>query len=205
MLRTVRPALGSDRPAILDVCEAAFVTEPAFHHFFADAYTPHARTFLAYLLDLRLESGLVWVAETDGRVVAASLWNPPGGVQEPQVDQDARWAATSAQFPPPVASRLERYDGLVHGYEPSTPHYYLGVIASHPDVRGSGHGAAVLHPGIEAADRSAMPVFLETGTEGNLAFYGRFGFAVTDQVALDDGTRIWCLTRPSDADPASLG
>ena len=56
-------------------------------------------------------------------------------------------------------------------------------IASHPDARGNGHGAAVLRPGLEAADAEGLPVFLETGTEGNLGFYARYGFAVTDQDA----------------------
>lgn len=199
MLRTVRPATAADREAILEVTVAAFVTEPAFHHFFGDAYDAYARYFLAYLVDLRLDSGLVWVEEVDGRVVAASMWNAPGGVQLPETEQQARWAACAAHFPPDAVARLDAYDARVHALEPATPHYYLGVIASHP--RGNGHGRAVLRPGLEAADREGLPVFLETGTEGNLGFYQRFGFAVSDQLDLEDGTRIWCLTRP----PASLG
>lgn len=202
MLRAIRPATTADREVILDVAEAAFVTEPAFHHFFGDDYARYARIFLAYLLDLRMDSGLVWVEEVDGRVVAASLWNPPGGVQEQKEDQQARWTSATAHFPPDAVARLESYDARVHQHEPTTPHYYLGVIASHPEARGNGHGGAVLLPGLEAADAEGLPVFLETGTEGNLGFYARYGFVVTDEVKLEDGTHIWCLTRPSSS---SLG
>ena len=65
MQRTVRPASALDREPVLDVVEAAFVTEPAFAHFFGDAYQTHAREFLSFLFDLRLAGGLMWVEEVD--------------------------------------------------------------------------------------------------------------------------------------------
>jgi hypothetical protein len=59
-----------------------------------------------------------------------------------------------------------------------------------------------MRPGLEAADADGLPSFLETGTEGNLGFYSRFGFEVSGELDLGDGTTIWCLTRPAGA---SLG
>ena len=106
------------------------------------------------------------------------------------------WRIAADQFGPEVEGRLDAYDARVHALEPGGDHYYLGVIASDPAARGRGHGAAVLRPGLEAADAAGLPTFLETGTESNVGFYRRFGFAVTDELDLDDGTRIWCLTRP---------
>jgi ribosomal protein S18 acetylase RimI-like enzyme len=202
MQRVVRTASEADRDAILEVCTAAFVTEPAFDHFFNGEYLPHARVFLAFLLDLRLAGGLVWVEEVDGRVVSASMWDPPGGTQLPQSDQDSRWKVAATTFPVDAVERLDRYDERVHELGPRDDHYYLGVLASDPALRGRGHGAAVMRPGLEAADADGLPSFLETGTEGNLGFYSRFGFEVTGEVDLEDCTRIWCLTRPPGA---SLG
>lgn len=196
MQRVVRAASAADREGILDVGTAAFVTEPAFAHFFNNDYEPHARTFLNYLLEVRLEGGLVWVEEVDGRIAAVSMWDPPGGSTVPQATQDELWTKTTWSFPADVAARLEQYDQQVHALEPPGPHYYLGVIASHPDFRGRGHGAAVLRPGLEAADAAGVDCFLETGTESNLSYYTRFGFSVTGTLDLEDGTRIWCLTRP---------
>ena len=202
MQRVVRPASDRDRDAIVDVCTEAFVTEPAFDYFFNGEYLPHGRVFLAFLLDLRLAGGLVWVEEVDGRVVAASLWDPPGGTKLPQPVQDAMWDAAASTFPPDAVTRLDRYDERVHELGPHDDHYYLGVIASDPNARGRGHGTAVMRPGLRAADADDLPSFLETGTETNLAFYARFGFDVTGELDLEDGTRIWCLTRPPGA---SLG
>jgi hypothetical protein len=197
--RKVRAASEDDRSQILDVCTAAFVSEPAFGHFFGDAYDPHARGFLELLLDLRLAGGLVWVEEVDGKVASASMWDPPGGNLLAQDEQDQMWERTATSFPPDAVARLDSYDERVHALAPSSEHYYLGVLASDPRVRGRGHGAAVLRPGLAAADAERVPCFLETGTEENLTYYARFGFEVTGELALEDGTHVWCLTRPPGA------
>jgi GNAT superfamily N-acetyltransferase len=196
MQRIVREASVADRDQIIDICTAAFVTEPAFGHFFKDAYEPHARTFLAFLLDLRLAGGLVWVEEADGRVASASLWDPPGGTRLTRAEQAQMWQRTAATFPPDAVERLDAYDERVHDLGPRDDHYYLGVLASDPAARGRGHGAAVLRPGLAAADAEGLPSFLETGTEANLGFYSRFGFDVSGELEMDDGTHVWCLTRP---------
>jgi ribosomal protein S18 acetylase RimI-like enzyme len=202
MHRVVRAASSADREAILGVCTAAFVTEPAFAHFFNSDYEPHARTFLDYLLEVRLAGGIVWVEEVDGCIAAVSMWDPPGGATVPQAVQNEMWATTTSTFPSDSASRLDRYHEQVHAFEPPGKHYYLGIIASHPELRGRGHGEAVLRPGLIAADAQGNDTFLETGTESNLTYYARFGFDVTATLDLEDGTRIWCLTRPPGA---SLG
>ena len=199
MQRTVRAASTADREPILDVCTAAFVTEPAFRHFFHDAYHPHARTFLAFLLDLRLAGGLVWVEEVAGRIVSASMWDPPGGTRLSEAQQEQMWQEAAATFPDDAVARLDAYEEQVHVFAPSTDHYYLGVLASDPAARGRGHGAAVLRPGLVAADAEGLASFLETGTEANLGFYSRFGFEVSDELELADRTRVWFLTRPPDA------
>ena len=109
------------------------------------------------------------------------------------------WRAAADQFGQLIETRLDSYDAAVHDLAPRGDHYYLGVIASDPTARGRGHGAAVLQPGLAAADASGLPTFLETGTEGNVGFYARFGFGVSSELDLDDGTTIWCLTRPPGA------
>lgn len=193
--RIVRSATANDRESILDVLEAAFVTEPAFEHFFGDAYDAHARTFLAFLLDLRVAGGITWVEEVDGAIVAASLWDRPGGPTLSAAEQESMWRVAADPFGPAIEERLDSYEALVHGLGPAGAHYYLGVIGSDPAARGRGHGAAVLRPGLAASDASGLPTFLETGTESNLGFYARFGFAVSAELDLEDGTHIWCLTR----------
>ena len=109
------------------------------------------------------------------------------------------WRAAADRFGPAIEQRLDAYDALVHDVGPTGDHYYLGVIGSDPAARGRGHGSAVLRPGLDAADAAGLPTFLETGTEGNVGFYRRFGFEVTAELDLDDETRVWCLTRPPGA------
>jgi hypothetical protein len=130
MQRVVRAATAADREAILDVCTAAFVTEPAFAHFFNSDYNLHAHAFLSYLLEVRLAGGLVWVEEANGRVASASMWDPPGGVTVAQAVHDELWAKTTSTFPADTTARLDHYHEQVHVFEPKGKHYYLGVIAS---------------------------------------------------------------------------
>ena len=59
-------------------------------------------------------------------------------------------------------------------------------------------GTALIRPGLELCDREGLPAYLETGKERNLAFYGRHGFRVTDEVRLPKGPPVWFMWR----DPA---
>jgi ribosomal protein S18 acetylase RimI-like enzyme len=195
---TTRPAVAADRERIVDIATAAFVTEPAFTHFFGDDYEPHARSLLGYLLELRLSGGLAFVDDVegvDGHVAAVSMWDPPGGLLMSKADRLARWQEVASTFPPDVVHRFQEYDERVHGFAPEQDHYYLGVIATDPLLHGRGHGAAVIRAGLALADDTALPAYLETGTERNVGYYKKFGFDVTAQLELSDGTRIWCLTR----------
>ena len=91
MQRQVRAASPDDRDASLDVCEAAFVTEPAFTYFFGDEYDVHARTFLGFLFDLRMGGGIARVEEVNGRIAAVSLWDSPAGSTLDEATQESMW------------------------------------------------------------------------------------------------------------------
>ena len=57
----------------------------------------------------------------------------------------------------------------------------------------------LLRPGLELCDREGLAAYLESSKESNLAFYGRFGFRVTDEVRMPGGgPPVWLMWR----DPA---
>ena len=158
--------------------EAAFVTEPAFDHFFGDDYRRTRASFLAFLLDLRMDRR-AGVGRGGRRTRRRRLPVEPAGRRPGPcgaAEQESMWRATAA-------SSRRTIGGAAGGLRRPRPrrtsrpghHYYLGVIASDPAARGRGHGAAVLRPGLEAADAAGLPTFLETGTEGNVGFYAGSG------------------------------
>jgi ribosomal protein S18 acetylase RimI-like enzyme len=73
----------------------------------------------------------------------------------------------------------EKFHKLVEG-----PHWYLMTIGTQPARQGEGLGTALLELGTLKADEAGIPCYLETGTEGNVAFYSKRGFEVTGQASL---------------------
>jgi ribosomal protein S18 acetylase RimI-like enzyme len=76
------------------------------------------------------------------------------------------------------------------------PHWYLAGIGVDPSAQRRGIGAALLQPGVEAAERAGLPAVLLTNNEANLPFYERYGFAVvrTDQTP-KDGPQAWAMVK----------
>jgi hypothetical protein len=192
----VRRIRSGERAAALETIVAAFRRDPQLRWWFPgeDEYDESARAFFGVLLDTRIEGGEVWVAD-GGRAVA--MWLPPGGNLIGPELASARYGAMTAALPVSASERIQRTDEAVDGLLPSGAHWYLGVLACHPDRHGSGLGWAVAVPVLAAADRAGLPVALETSSPVNVGYYTRRGFAVIGEVTLLDGEASrWDAVRP---------
>lgn len=169
----VRLGAATDRERVVETVVAAFAADPAFAHFFPGSYAEDAPVFAGNLYDARLATGTVWVVE-DGSAVA--MWDPPGA---PSVD-------VTAGLTPAARDRLDRYDALVHAVMPTEPHWYLGVLATHPARAGRRWGRAVMAPGLDRARADGLPAYLETATAANEAIYVASGWTLTATVTVDD-------------------
>ncbi len=182
-------ATRGDRDRVLATVVAAFVADPAFRYFFPDdaTYAEHATVFAGYLFDKRVEHGTVWLV--DGGA-AVSLWDPPGAaVCDPALD-----------LPADVLARLDDYEGAVHGSIPTEPHWYLGVLATHPDHSGKRWGRLAIGAGLVEADLAGLPAYLETTNPANVELYLRSGFVVATHLPADPprlGIPSWIMARPA--------
>ncbi|GAB6903745.1 GNAT family N-acetyltransferase [Kineosporia succinea] len=176
MITVATPA---DRPAVVRMLVAAFVTDPFLRLAFPDdaEYPAGAEAFFGHLFDQRVGHGTVWIA--DGGT-AAALWEPPGITLKPELRLDE-----------PARSRMRAYDDAVHHALPAEPFFYLGVLGTHPDHQGRGHGRAVMAAGLEEAARQNLPAYLETTNPGNVALYERAGWRVTAE--LDSPLPVWVM------------
>jgi len=184
---SVRRATPADRDRVITTVVAAFVDDPAFRYFFPDdsTYAWHATAFAGYLFDKRVGQGSVWLVEGGASV---SLWDSP----------HAAASAEALDLPPDVLARLEAYEHAVHGSMPTEPHWYLGVLATHPDHAGKRWGRAAIAAGAAEADRDGLPSFLETTNPANVELYGRTGFVVDTQLLADPprlGIPVWIMRR----------
>ena len=74
-------------------------------------------------------------------------------------------------------------------------HWYLFILGTEQAAQGQGLGSALLAHMLARVDAAGLPAYLESSSERNLALYGRHGFAVTSEVAIPGGPRIWPMRR----------
>jgi ribosomal protein S18 acetylase RimI-like enzyme len=192
----VRRCPPSARDDALATVVAAFATDPLLRWVWPDdgRYAGCAPDFFGLLLDLRLESGEVWVAGDGPAVSSVAMWDPPGGLYQPPPEQ--RWAEVQAGFTAAERAGWVAFDEAMGVPEAAGPHWYLGVLATAPGRQGSGLGRAVTTPMLAAADRTGLPAYLETASETNVAIYRRLGFEVDREVDMPDGgPRCWLMAR----------
>ena len=180
-------ATAEHRDAVVSTFVAAFATDPALRWFMPDdaAYEADAAAMARSLFDLRSGHGTVWVA--DGGA-AVAMWDPP------------RSPAGAGVEHPPQAGRFGRYQSIVHTRMPRTPHWYLGVVATHPDHRGRRLGRAVMGPGLARAAADGLPAYLETSNPINVEVYRSVGFEVEQELHVDD-LPVWIMSTAGAAGP----
>lgn len=190
----VRLATPADVDAVARMVAEAFATDPAWSFIIGRDNPSAMSAFARTLLVARISRRTAWVTDDCG---AVAMWDRKSLDVAVDDDHAARWAAFRAEVGEDIWSRLEAYDAAVTAVAPERPYWYLGVLATHPDLHGRGLATAVLRPGLEAADAAGWDCWLETSTPGNKAFYAGRGF--TDAVPFDipGGAPSWWLRRPA--------
>jgi GNAT superfamily N-acetyltransferase len=194
----IRRASPAERPKVIATVTAAFAEDPAWHFLMRDDYERLAPRFVEALFDLRVTSGHVWVSED---LATVAMWDGPradGGQPRRTV---AIWARYAALAGAQAHERLVGYKQALAAVCPADPHWYLGVLATHPAHQRKGLASAVLAPVLDEADRDGLACCLETSTEANRRFYERRGFIEPTDVVIPDGPPTWWLRRPP-ASPA---
>jgi ribosomal protein S18 acetylase RimI-like enzyme len=78
----------------------------------------------------------------------------------------------------------------------SGPHWYLAGIGVDPPAQRQGVGAALLRPGLDAAEREGLPAVLLTNNEQNLSFYEAHGFSVVREGRTpEEGPKAWAMVK----------
>ncbi|MEM7143168.1 MAG: GNAT family N-acetyltransferase [Actinomycetota bacterium] len=182
MTDEIRIATEADRTALVHTVVEAFRNDPAFTWFFQEAYDEQAPLFTEALFDCRIATNGIWVTDS---VQAVALWDLPG----------AAMSSDLSGLSPEAIARLDEYHDVVHHLMPEQPFWYLGVLASHPDRRGSGLATVVCREGLQAATRDGVPAVLETTAPDNVAMYERRGWSVHASAEMDALT-VWVMTHP---------
>jgi ribosomal protein S18 acetylase RimI-like enzyme len=182
--------------------EASAVLARAFHDDPAWGWVlPNAgrrAALLPWLFQMGFEVTEAEIWTTGGEILGCARWLPPG---RPTVHVGPMLRALVAT-PLRVREATNRFFAYGRAVEAMRaravpePHWYLAGIGVEPSRQRQGIGAALLAPGIDAADAAGLPAALLTNSERNLSFYRRHGFEVVlEGHTPEDGPRAWMMRR----------
>jgi GNAT superfamily N-acetyltransferase len=197
---TIRAHRPDERAAVLDLAARAFHDDPLFRHVYPDPARRHAgfvREHRAYLRWIYEPAGHAEIAADGDTVLGLVWWIPPDQLHALGWRE---WICIPAML---RAIGPHRFRTVWKDYAAFEPHIptdgralYVGLLAVDPAHQGRGVGRALMAHAAEQAARVRAGVYLETGTEANVAFYRACGLDVRAEIPLPHGPTHWGMWRP---------
>ena len=95
-----------------------------------------------------------------------------------------------------IAPEVLRSQAAKDAGHPHEPHVYLCEIGVSSRAQGTGGGSALMEAMTQKADQDAVGCYLTTSNEADTAWYGRFGFEVTEEFRpTPTWPRVWRMWR----------
>jgi GNAT superfamily N-acetyltransferase len=192
---TVHVATVEDLPALAETFGLAFEDDPVWNWAFrvSERGPEPLRRAWRFLVNSTLGYGWVW--RTEG-CASASLWIPPGKPEMKPEDEEPFEALLNEQLGADAARVLDTFERFDAAHpQDGGPHYYLSLLATHPDHRGRGIGMGLLADNLRRVDAEGAPAFLESSNPANGYRYERLGFRTCGEFELgEDGpvvTQMW--------------
>jgi ribosomal protein S18 acetylase RimI-like enzyme len=194
----IRPATAADQPEMVSVLAVAFADDPALAWMYPDAARRPARLTRFFDFITRADGQLAdaqLACASDGRIVGAALWRPPGHWALPTPSLIASLPRLIATFGLALPRTLGLLGAMEHQHD-RRPHWYLQFIGVAPAAQGSGIGGALLRAGLARA--AGQPCYLETATPSNVGLYQAHGFGVRNQWQHRDAPNFWSMWHEGD-------
>ena len=167
----------------IDLLALAFDEDPAYRYFCSaerPGYRRRLRIVFRSVWALWRSSGQpVLGVVSDQRLAGLAMLQRPGArlAAWPQL----RWLLTVALFAGPrVPWRILGDMRIAESARPAEPHFYLLILAAHPDFQGTGCGRILLEAlqARSAREPRSKGVCLETENPRNVPFYEHIGYRV---------------------------
>jgi GNAT superfamily N-acetyltransferase len=201
----IRKATPADHPGVVEAIAQGFYDDPIFMWMLPDDERRLEKNTRGLGLFLRR----VWAGHdeiyTTDRLAGAACWMPPGTAHLSVFAQLALLPSMVRIF----RGDFPRVNALLTAFDkkhPKDPHYYLPVIAVHPQWQGRGFGAALLRPMLERCDADGTPAYLEATSPRNRTLYERNGFEAVEEITVKDSppvTLMWRDPQPGQSSSAS--
>jgi ribosomal protein S18 acetylase RimI-like enzyme len=177
----VRRATRADLTQLCVTAVKAFGEDPVMRWLYPDddEYFRPSGEVMRGVMVAWIEHNEVWCTDD---CAALAVWIQPG---RPEAPDDG-----VAPDPPPSPELLDRFGiigPLMAQHAPSEDHWYLQLLATHPDWQRQGLGVALMAAKFAEAAVDGLPCHLETETLVNVAYYRRHGFEVHAEFDIPTG------------------
>jgi ribosomal protein S18 acetylase RimI-like enzyme len=188
---SVRRATRADEPRMRVTAVRAFVDDPVMRWLFPDddVFLAPGGAVLEGAFRGWVGLGEVWCTDD---AVGVAVWIPPG---RPEVEPGD--GTDGEVLDPALLERFGILGPLLQANTPPEPHWYLQLLATHPDWQRQGIGGALMGSMFERADADGLACYLETETEDNVAYYRHHGFDVRSEWDVPTGPHMWGMLRPA--------
>ena len=152
-----RPATARDVDVVTRCISLAFATDPVWEPALrrADRRTDHHAPYWRRFVAAAVDQGTAFM--TDGGE-AVAVWVPPGGEELPAAGIEALDAFLDECLDAEAVGAMHAlYERFEASRAPLGAHYYLSLLATHPDHRGRGIGQALLADNLAAWDEVGVP------------------------------------------------
>lgn len=192
----IRRATRADLTQLCVTAVKAFADDPVMRwiHPDDDEYFQPGGEVLRGAMSGWVEYNEVWCTDD---VAALAVWIQPGRPETPE--------STDPSLAPPSPELLDRFTiigPLMAQHTPTEDHWYLQLLATHPDWQRQGLGAALMGSMFERSDAEGLPCHLETETLVNVGYYRRHGFEVHSEFDIPTGPHQHRFSS-FDGDPAT--
>ncbi|HET8785540.1 MAG TPA: GNAT family N-acetyltransferase [Candidatus Limnocylindrales bacterium] len=171
-----RAATTRDIDAVARCIALAFATDPVWEPALrrADGRTDHHEPYWRMFVEAAVDQGSTFMTDA-GEAVA--VWVPPGGDELTPSGVEALDEFLERNLDPDGVDAMHRlFARFEASRAPLAAHYYLSLLATHPDHRGRGVGQALLAANLAAWDDADVPAYLESTNPANDHRYARAGF-----------------------------
>ena len=192
----VRTAGPADAEEVGRTLAAGFGDDPVMSWVFQE---PGRADKLVALFGFFAPEALVPLGATYLLPGSCAAWTPPGTPPWPEERGVRLITSLAASCSAADLERLGVLDDATRAAHPEEPHWYLGMLATEPPLRGRGAGAALLRHSLAVVDDDHLPAYLESTNPRNGPLYERHGFEVTGTIDLPSGsplTAMWRAPRP---------
>ena len=122
---------------------------------------------------------------------AVALWTAPIGStsEENEALRESQTASHFGAFAAQLGDRVAitgKLSAAMKEHRPTEPHWYLGILGTHPDHQNKGLGSKVLQAMQAKADHLGIPTFLESSNPRNYGFYQRHGYVEREVLTVED-------------------